>query len=416
MVWLQRWLTVALVHLCLSASVFAQPAATLDFDTYRSRVEPMFLVKRPGHVRCVSCHAPAAGNLRLQPLAAGAFSWTEAQSRQNFDSVRKLVVAGSPEKSRLLRHPLAREAGGDAFHGGGKHWRSTADPEWQILSAWVRGEPLASESRRTVVRIVQTNAAGDGAHLIDPASNTVVGVVDDIEIPHGVTAAPDGSRLYFTNESLHTVDAVDALTLKVQARIPLSGRPNNIAITPDGRKVYAGIAVAPGAVDVIDTASLTNVKRVPVTGAIHNVYVTPDGRFAVAGSIPEKTISVVDTKTDEVAWTIPLAAGIRPMAFETGAGGSVTRVFVQLSDFHGFAAVDWATRREVARVEHPAIPGVEAHTDGLQGAPAHGLGVSPRRTGRRCGRRARSTGMRTCTRFPICGRSGACPSASTRSG
>ena len=46
--------------------------------------------------------------------------------------------------------------------------------------------------------------------MIDPATNKVVGIINDIEVPHGVTSAPDGSRLYFTNEALHTVDVVDA--------------------------------------------------------------------------------------------------------------------------------------------------------------------------------------------------------------
>jgi len=63
--------------------------------------------------------------------------------------------------------------------------------------------------------------------------------------------------------------------------------------------------------------------------------------------------------------------------FDTNADGSTRRIFVQLSNFHGFAAVDFATGQEVARIEHPAIPGVHAHRDGLQTAPAHGLGVTP---------------------------------------
>src|SRR3954470_18547517 len=64
-------------------------------------------------------------------------------------------------------------------------------------------------------RVIQTNAAGDNVHIIDPATNKVVGVVNDIEVPHGVTVAPDGSRLYVTDEALSTVDFVDAKTLKV---------------------------------------------------------------------------------------------------------------------------------------------------------------------------------------------------------
>ncbi len=75
--------------------------------------------------------------------------------------------------------------------------------------------------------------------------------------------------------------------------------------------------------------------------------------------------------------TITMDAGIRPMAFDRNPDGSTKRIFVQLSNFHGFAAVDFATGRELARIEHPAIAGVEPHYDGLQTAPAHGLGVTP---------------------------------------
>jgi DNA-binding beta-propeller fold protein YncE len=119
------------------------------------------------------------------------------------------------------------------------------------------------------------------------------------------------------------------------------------------------------------------VKTVPVKGAIHNVYVTPDGRFAVAGSIPARTISIVDTASDTLARTIELSAGIRPMAFTTRADGSTDQIVVQLSDFHGFVTVDFATGKETARIEHPPVEGEHPHLDGLQGAPAHGLAVSP---------------------------------------
>ena len=148
----------------------------------------------------------------------------------------------------------------------------------------------------------------------------MVGIINDVEIVHGVTSAPDGTRIYLSNESLHTLDMVDGKTLKVIKRIHLSGRPNNVAVTNDGRKVYVGIAQAPGALDVIDTVKMENVKTVPVEGSIHNVYVTPDGKFAVAGSIPKSTISIVDTATDKMVRTIPMSAGIRPMTFDKNAG------------------------------------------------------------------------------------------------
>lgn len=369
----------------LLAVLFVQQAAPvpassppLDYEFYKARIQPLFLEKRPEHARCVTCHGGST-TLRLQRLASGATAWTEEQTRQNFDAVQTLVVPGNPIVSRLLLHPLAAVAGGDRFHAGGKHWQSKNDPEWQVLASWVNGETLAASVTPTtrVPRIVQTNAAGDNIHLIDPVTNKVVGVINDIEVPHGVTSAPDGSRLFVTNESLHTLDVVDAVTLAVTKRIPLSGRPNNVAAGRDGRRVYVGIAAAPGAVDVIDTASLTNVKSIAVQGAVHNVYVTPDGRYVVSGSIPGRMLTVIDSQTEAIAWQLPMTAGVRPMAFDRASDGSTSRIFVQLSDFHGVAVVDFATHQEVSRFTLPDIANEVKHTEGLQGSPAHGLGVSP---------------------------------------
>ena len=90
------------------------------------------------------------------------------------------------------------------------------------------------------VRIIQTNSAGDNVHLIDPATNKVVGVIEGIEVNHGAAVAPDGSRIYISNEADSTLDFVDAKTLKVTKKVPLTGHPNNIAVGHDGRRVYVG--------------------------------------------------------------------------------------------------------------------------------------------------------------------------------
>jgi YVTN family beta-propeller protein len=236
---------------------------------------------------------------------------------------------------------------------------------------------VATSLTAGTVRVLQTNSAGDNVHVIDPATHKVVGTIEGIEVPHGIVVAPDGSRIYVTDESMDTLDVADAKTLKVFKRIPLSGHPNNLDVTKDGKFVYVGIRQEPGAVDVIDATSLTDVKSIPVKGAIHNVYVTPDSKYVVAGSIPARTISVIDASTNTLAWTLPMSGGIRPMAFTWNPDGSTKEIIVQLSDFHGFAVVDFATRKEVRRVTLPDPPGVEKELEGLQGSPAHGLAVTP---------------------------------------
>ena len=364
-----------LLVVALASGAAAQTPAsapTLDFDFFKTRVQPILLAERPGHARCIACHGSGT-SLRLQPLAPGQTTWTDEESRKNFDAVRRLVVPGSA-KSRLLIHPLAESAGGDFYHNGGKHWSSQNDAEWLTIKAWVMGNTLTTGAERHP-RIIQTNSAGDNVHLIDPATNTVVGIIRGIEAGHGAGAAPDGSRIYISDEAESTLDIVDAKSLAILKKVPLSGHPNNMAVSKDGGRVYVGIAQAPGGVDVIDTASMQRVKTVPTEGTIHNAYVTPDGRFVVAGSIPAATITVIDAKTEEPAWTLKMDLGIRPMTFSTNPDGSTKWIFTQLTGFNGFAVVDFATRKEIRRVENPPLPPGKMTVP--QGSdPSHGMAVT----------------------------------------
>jgi YVTN family beta-propeller protein len=362
---------IPLVALMAQAPASSSP---LDFEYFKAKVQPILLAKREGHARCVSCHASGTP-MRLQPVSPGAATWNDEESRKNFDVIRARVKAGNPLASKLLTHPLAESAGGDDSHDGGKHWLSQDDPEWQILSAWVRGETQAKPASTTKVRIIQTNSASDLVSIIDPSTNKVVGEIKGIEVNHGAAVAPDASRIYISNEADSTLDVVDAKTLHVTHKIKLSGHPNNIGIGKDGRRVYVSIAVAPGAVDVIDTASLQKIKSIRNDGPVHNTYVTPDGKYVVAGSVAGKTISVIDAQTDDIAWVLKMDLGIRPMAFEKNADGSTKRIFVQLSDYNGFAVVDFATHKEVARIELPKLASGKKPFEG-GGNTSHGVAVT----------------------------------------
>ena len=112
--------------------------ATLDYEYFKAKVQPIFLTKRPGHARCISCHGSGTP-LRLQPLDPGATTWTEEESRKNFQTIQRVAFAGNV-RSRLLVHPLEESAGGDFYHSGGKHWTSQNDPEWLVLKNWVLGQ------------------------------------------------------------------------------------------------------------------------------------------------------------------------------------------------------------------------------------------------------------------------------------
>ena len=101
---------------------------------------------------------------------------------------------------------------------------------------------FASAQQAKRLRIIQTNSAGDNIHIIDPATNKVVGEIKGIEAPHGIAVSPDGSRIYVSEEADKTLLVIDGKTLAVTKRIPLSGNPNLIDITPHGKTIYVAIA------------------------------------------------------------------------------------------------------------------------------------------------------------------------------
>jgi hypothetical protein len=129
---LLRLLTLSVVVLIPAA------AQSLNYDVYKSKVEPIFLKKRPTHARCVVCHAGATNAFRLAPLAKEATKWTEEESRQNFGVVSRLVKPGDPENSHFLKQPLAHDAGGEEFHSGGRQFANKNDPDWKTIADWVR--------------------------------------------------------------------------------------------------------------------------------------------------------------------------------------------------------------------------------------------------------------------------------------
>lgn len=146
---MQGRVLIAIAGLTLAGVSYieAQTPPKLDFEFFKSRVEPIFLAKRSGHARCYMCHVESNNTLRLERLPADAKTWTEEQSLRNFATVAKLVNPGDIETSRLLQQPLAPEGGGNVFHSGGRQFASKKDPNWQTLAAWINGATLGDRKK-----------------------------------------------------------------------------------------------------------------------------------------------------------------------------------------------------------------------------------------------------------------------------
>lgn len=232
--------------------------------------------------------------------------------------------------------------------------------------------PLAAGT----VRIYVANSNGDNISIIDPATNRVAGEIKVSKNPHGIVPSPDKARFYISSESEDVLDVVDRASSRILRRVPLGRRPNNVAITPDGRRVYVCIRQESW-VDVVDTQSLEKVKSIEVGRNPHNVYCTPDGRYMIATSMGAEKLVAIDVHTEAPAFEILLPGVPRPIAIDSPSSGPPARLFVQLSDLHGFIAVDYATRKTAGKwLLPPAPPGARPL---IPETFSHGIGIAPDR-------------------------------------
>jgi YVTN family beta-propeller protein len=120
--------------------------------------------------------------------------------------------------------------------------------------------------------------------VIDTASNTVTAAIT-VGSGRGVAITPDSTKAYVSNFIDNTISVIDTASDTVIATIPVAPRPTGVAVTQDGTKAY--IATESSAISVIDTAS--NMVTATITlgsGVSNDLAVTPDGsKLYVTGDV-----------------------------------------------------------------------------------------------------------------------------------
>jgi YVTN family beta-propeller protein len=177
-------------------------------------------------------------------------------------------------------------------------------------------------------------------------------VVDDINIGasliHGLALRPDGKLLFVTVESDHTLRLVDTSTNETKATIKLTGRPNECAVTPDGK--YVAVPIRDGdSVDIVDVMQKKVVKTLPIKEP-HNAVSTASNRYMFVSSMGSNAVNVIDLKTMSFSAVVP--AGGRPRPYVISSDGKT--MYVAVSFLHGFDIVSIPQKKVLERVQMPA--------------------------------------------------------------
>jgi YVTN family beta-propeller protein len=221
--------------------------------------------------------------------------------------------------------------------------------DWCIFAGLALTFALPVSLQAQNYRLYVDNSNDQSVSVIDLNS---LKVVDDIKIGalqiHGLALRPDGKMLFVTVESDHTLRIVDTTTGEIKATIKLTGRPNECAVTPDGR--YVAVPIRDGdSVNIVDVMQQKVVKVLPIKEP-HNAVSTASNRYLFVSSMGSNAVNVIDLKTMSFSSVIP--AGGRPRPYVISSDGKT--MYVAVSYLHGFDIVNIADKKVLERVEMPA--------------------------------------------------------------
>ena len=207
---------------------------------------------------------------------------------------------------------------------------------------------------------------------IDLNSLKVIGDTNVGPHLHGIAVQADGTRLFATSEGDKTLRIFATSTGKLLSEIKLTGRPNQCAVTPDGK--FVAVPIRDGdSVDIVDVGRQKVVKVLPVK-APQNAFNSGSSRYIFVSSMGDRAINMIDLEAMDYAASIPVGGVPRPYVI-TADGRTM---YVALSDLHGFAIVDIPERRVVRWLEMPAEhPKPHEHPYEPINTLTHGLALSP---------------------------------------
>jgi YVTN family beta-propeller protein len=150
---------------------------------------------------------------------------------------------------------------------------------------------------------------------IDTNTNTVIRTSQPLasgstlSYPGNVAVSPDGTRVYVANWVEGKIIQLDPNTLApVGQPIAVAGGGDDMVFSPDGTRLYVANDGAPGSLTVIDTNSRSVVGTIPTTYDTTDMAMSSDGRTLYLADGYYNRIQVLDTNTKSVVGYIPLGS------------------------------------------------------------------------------------------------------------
>jgi YVTN family beta-propeller protein len=191
------------------------------------------------------------------------------------------------------------------------------------------GEAARSAENVTYASPLEMLLSPDGARLfvlcqgseeirvLDAASFAVIKRIAVGRVPRGFAFSPDGKRLFVTNSWDDTLSVIDTNTLAVTATWPVSAEPSSVVEDREGKRLFVANRIS-NDVAVLNAETGTEEKRLLAGRGASYLAMSPDGKKIYATHVypnaspyrtaPESEITVIDTARAVVVERMPLHA------------------------------------------------------------------------------------------------------------
>jgi len=178
-----------------------------------------------------------------------------------------------------------------------------------------------------------TNTGSNNITVFDKKSGQVAGAIATGRGPAGMALDQRLRRVYVALSGEDAVEVIDVTGGEIINRVRLNqgDRPQELALTPDGRFLLA-VNVGSNTVSFIDSISLFELGRVNVGNGPHSILIDPiTGRRAYVFNRLSGTISVLDIPNRGIVTTLSTDPG--PLRGQFNRRGDRLYVLHELSSF-----------------------------------------------------------------------------------
>ena len=174
-------------------------------------------------------------------------------------------------------------------------------------------------------RVYAADQTSNTVSVIDPSSNTLLGVIRlGAPVPgalaplytgqllvHGLGYSPDSKTLAVVSIASNSVTLIETATNKVKGTVYLGRSPHEAFFTPDGREVWVTVR-GENYVSVVDPARMVETRRIDVANGPGMTMFGPDGRLAFVCSSFTPELAIVDVGTHRIVKRVPQASPFCP--------------------------------------------------------------------------------------------------------